>query len=134
MNLGAPTSPTKFRLYEKGKQPEYSHLARVDWVRAEVQVRPQKEAKASYASISPLDAWGASRWSRDLAAQILANHVDPHPAGTTYRQTDLEARLDWVCRQGGPTLLELHALVGSWECVGLSLAERIKELSASTQS
>ena len=128
MNLGAPSSPTKFRLYEKGKQPEYAHLARVDWVRAEVQVRPQKEAKSIYAAITPLDAWGASRWSRDLAAQILADHVDPHPAGTTYRQTDLETRLEWLCRQGGPTLIELHALVGSWECVGLTLSERIKEL------
>jgi hypothetical protein len=129
MNLGAPSSPTKFRLYEKGKQPEYAHLGRVDWVRAEVQVRPQKEAKSSYAAITPLDAWGASRWSRDLAGHILADHVDPHPAGTTYRQTDLETRLDWLCRQGGPTLVELHALVGSWECVGLTLSECIKELA-----
>jgi len=128
MNLGAPTSPTKFRLYEKGKQPEYAHLSRFDWVRAEIQVRPQKEAKASYAAITPLDAWGASRWSRDLAARILSDHVDPHPAGTVYRRTDLESRIDWVCKQAGPTLLELLAEVGTWECVGLTLGERIQEL------
>jgi hypothetical protein len=126
MSLGAKSSPTTFRLYEKGKQPEYAHLGKSDWVRAEVQVRPQKEAKASYAAITPLDAWGASRWSRDLAGEILRDHVDPHPAGTVYRRTDLEARLDWLCRQAGPTLLELHAELGSWECVGLTLGERLK--------
>ncbi len=128
MNLGAPSSPTKFRLYEKGKQPEYVHLNRPDWTRAEAQTRPQKEAKLTYAALSPLDVWGASRWSRDLAAHILADHVDPHPAGTTWRKTDLETRLDWLCRQGGPTLMELHALVGSWECVGLTLAEKMKKV------
>lgn len=128
MTLGAKSSPTTFRLYEKGKQPEYLHLARPDWVRAEVQVRPQKEAKHDYASLPPSEVWGASRWSRDLAAQILKDHVDPHPAGSVYRRTDLEARIDWLCRQGGPTLVELAAQLGSWECVGLTLRDRIAEL------
>lgn len=126
--LGARTSVTRLRLYEKGKQPEYVHLDRPEWVRAEIQVRPAKEAKSGFSVLSPLDAWGASAWSKELAGEILADHVDPHPAGYTWRKTDLERRLDWLCTQGGATLLELHALVGSWECVGLSLAERIKEL------
>ena len=129
MMLGAVSSPTRFRLYEKGKQPEYVHLARGDWVRAEVQVRPQKDAKHGFAELSPIDVWGASRWSRDLAAALLKDHVDPHPAGTVYRRTDLEARLDWICRQAGPTLLELLDACGTWECVGLTLGERVRELS-----
>ena len=130
MYLGATTSTTRLRLYEKGKQPEYAHLGRTEWVRAEVQVRPAKDAKATYAALTPLDCWGASTWSRELAGQILAEHVDPHAAGTVYRRTDLETRLAWVCKQAGPTLLELHAELGSWECVGLTLGERIKELQA----
>lgn len=125
--LGATTSPTRFRLYEKGKQPEYEHLNRPDWARAEVQVRPQKEAKHAFAALSPLDVWGSSGWSRDLAGKILNNHVDPHPAGTVYRKTDLERRLSWLCTQGGPTLMELYSLCGSWECVGLTLGEKLKE-------
>lgn len=126
--LGANSSPTRFRLYEKGKQPEYAHLARADWVRAEVQVRPQKDAKGTFSQLSPVDVWGAARWSRDLAARVLKDHVDPHPAGTVYRKTDLDARVDWVCRQAGRTLLELLEVCGNWECVGLTLGERIKEL------
>ena len=129
MTLGAKSSPTTFRLYEKGKQPEYAHLARSDWVRAEVQVRPQKDAKGSYAALSPMEVWGASRWSRDLAATILRDHVDPHPAGTVWRKSDLERKLDALCRQYGPTLLELVEACGSWECAGLTLGEKLREMS-----
>jgi len=126
--LGTPQSVSMLRLYEKGKQPEYRHLGRDDWVRAEIQVRPAKEAKTEYSSLSAVEVWGASAWSRDLAAQILKEHVDPHPAGTVWKKTSLEARLDWFCRQGGATLLELFAEVGSWECVGLTLREKIIEI------
>jgi hypothetical protein len=129
MTLGAKSSPTTFRLYEKGKQPEYAHLARSDWARAETQVRPQKEAKGAYSALSPLEVWGASRWSRDLAAAMLMAHVDPHPAGTVWRKTDLERKLDALCRQYGPTLLELVEACGSWECAGLTLGEKLKERS-----
>ena len=124
--LGANTSPTRARTYEKGKQPEYAHLGLPNWARSEVQVRPQKEARESYSRLSATEVWGASRWSRDLASAVLLAHVDPHPAGTVYRKTDLEARLEWLCTQAGPTLLELHEALGSWECVGLTLGEQIK--------
>lgn len=125
--VGSPQSVAMVRLYEKGKQPEYRHLERPDWVRAEVQVRPgSKETKLAYAKLSPSDAWGASAWSREYACLVLEDHVDPHPAGTTWRKSDLETRLSWLCRQYGPTLLELLGEVGNWECVGLTLGEAIK--------
>lgn len=131
--LGANTSPTRARLYEKGLQPEYVHLAKTDWVRAEIQVRPEKDAKASFSSLAPVDVWGASRWSRDLAGHILKAHVDPHPAGTVWRKTDLERRIDWICNQGGATLLELHEACGDWECVGKVLGDRIRQLAEKNQ-
>lgn len=123
--LGANTSPTRSRLYEKGLQPEYAHLSKPNWIRLELQVRPQKDARESFAALAPGQVWGASKWSRDLAASVLLDHVDPHPAGTVWRQTDLQARLEWICRQAGRTLLELHAEVGNWECVGLTLGEML---------
>lgn len=125
--LGSRQSVTRLRLYEKGKQPEYVHLARPDWVRAEIQVRPAKDAKTTFSMVSAADVWGASGWTRELAAEILADHVDPHPAGTVWKKTDLDNRLNFLCRQYGPTLVELFAELGSWECVGLTLAEKIKE-------
>lgn len=124
--LGARSSVSRVRLYEKGKQPEYRHLERPDWARIEVQVRPAKEAKTEYSRLQPAEVWGASAWTRELAGKVLQAHVDPHPAGTTYRQSELEARIEWMCRQYGASLVELKELLGSWECVGLTLGETIK--------
>lgn len=127
--IGAQSSPVRARLYEKGLQPEYLHLVKPDWVRLEVQVRPQKlEAKTQYSKLDALEVWGASRWTRELASSILEQHVDPHPAGTVFRQSELETKLHWLCNQYGPALMELHALVGNWECVGLSLGEKLSEM------
>lgn len=126
--LGAAKSPVRCRGYEKGKQREYAHLNKPNWARLEVQVRPAKEAKTEYASLSALEVWGASKWTRDLAAAMLKQHIDPHPAGTVYRKTDLDRRIDWVCMQAGPTILELVEACGSWECAALTLRDRIAEL------
>lgn len=125
--LGSQSSPVRCRLYEKGLQPEYAHLQRPDWARIEVQVRPAKEAKTTFANLSPLEVWGAARWAREIAALVLQEHIDPHPAGTTYRLSTAETKLRWMCKQYGVSLLELRQDLGSWECVGLTIAETIAE-------
>ena len=125
--LGSKSSVARTRLYEKGKQPEYAHLNRPDWTRLEVQVRPAKEAKAEYSTLGPLEVWGASRWTRDLAAAVLQNHVDPHPAGTTYRLSNRDAALGWMCRQYGPHLLSLADDLGGWAELGLTLREMVSD-------
>lgn len=124
--LGSPQSPTRMRLYEKGKQREYEHLGLVNWARIEAQVRPAKEAKTAFAELSPVEVWGASKWTRELAAKVLHQHVDPHPAGTVYRRTSLDRRIEWICKQCGPTILELAAEVGSIDCAMLTIGEKLK--------
>ncbi len=125
--LGARTSPVRLRLYEKGKQPEYRHLKRDEWVRAEIQLRPKLQFRDWFSNASPLDVWGATQWARELAGDILAEHVDPHPAGTVYRVTAREQKLMWMCRQYGAHLLSLKEDLGTWECVGLTLGEMVKK-------
>jgi hypothetical protein len=125
--LGSPQSVAMLRLYEKGRQPEYLHLARPDWVRAEIQVRPAKEAKEHFSTVSAADAWGAAAWSRELAGEILAEHVDPHPAGTTWRLSERDRALAWMCKQYGAHLLSLKEDCGSWETFGLTLGEMLKK-------
>lgn len=125
--LGSQSSPVRMRLYEKGLQPEYLHLERPNWARIEIQVRPAKEAKVTFSLLSPADVWGAARWTRDIAAKVLQQHVDPHPAGTTYRLTDQETALRWMCKQYGHHLTSLAQDLGGWDCLGLTLQEILTE-------
>lgn len=125
--LGSVVSVARLRLYEKGKQPEYQHLGRADWVRAELQVRPVKQAKARFSEMSALDVWGASKWSRELAADILEKHVDRAPAGTVWKLTERDKALAWMCKQYGAHMVGLAADLGSWECLGLTLRDMIDE-------
>ena len=127
LSLGSQSSPVRMRLYEKGLQPEYAHLNRPNWARIEVQVRPAKEAKDTFSSLSPMEVWGASRWTRDIAAKVLHQHIDPHPAGTTYRLTDRETALRWMCKQYGQHLAGLAQDLGGWDCVGLTLSEMLAD-------
>jgi hypothetical protein len=62
-----------------------------------------------------------------LAASVLQEHVDPHPAGTIYRRTTTEAAIAWMCQQYGAHLLDLANDLGGWDCVGLTLGEMIKQ-------
>jgi DNA relaxase NicK len=125
--LGARASVCRVRLYEKGKQPEYRHLERQDWTRIEVQVRPAKEAKSEFSRLSPSEVWGASAWTRELAAKVLQEHIDPHPAGTTYRLTQRDAALEWMCKQYGAHLVDLANDLGGWDCLGLTLRDVIQQ-------
>jgi hypothetical protein len=125
--VGANTSPVRLRLYEKGHQPEYRHLARPDWVRIELQVRPAKDAKDSYSTADSLAVWGASAWTRDLAAKVLQAELAPLPAGTTYKLSEEERAIRFMCKQYGNHMMTMRNRLGSWEAVGLELAEHIRK-------
>lgn len=125
--MGSAQSVSRVRLYEKGKQPEYRHLVRPNWARIEVQVRPAKEAKEAFNSVTPAEVWGASAWTRQLAAQCLQEHIDSHPAGSTYRLAERDRALSWMCKQYGSHLVGLAADLGGWECLGLTLREMIEQ-------
>ena len=90
-------------------------------------MRPAKGGQGGICKPSPLEVWGAARWTRDIAAKVLEQHIDPHPAGTTYRLTDRETALRWMCKQYGQHLTSLAQDLGGWDCVGLTLQEIIAE-------
>lgn len=125
--VGANTSPVRLRLYEKGHQPEYRHLKRPNWVRIELQVRPAKDAKDTYSKADSLAVWGASAWTRELAGMVLAAELTPLPAGTTYKQTQEERALHFMCKQYANVLIGLHNRLGGWDQVGPELAEIIRK-------
>jgi hypothetical protein len=125
--LGADSSPIKARLYEKGKQPEYRHLSRPDLARLELQIRPQKDAKQTYSKLSALQVWGASRWTRELAAYVLQEHLNPYPPGTVRKDSQRDRALRWMTKQYGPHLTSLAVDLGGWDVLGLTLGEMVKE-------
>jgi hypothetical protein len=128
--LGANSSAVRARLYEKGRQPEYRHLERWNLCRLEVQVRPAKEAKAEYSKLDALEVWGASKWTRQLAAVVLHEHLDPHPPGTVRRDTNRDRALKWMSLQYGPHLVSLADDLGGWDMLGLTLGEMVREEKA----
>lgn len=72
---GAVTSRMRARVYEAGKMKDRLHFCTPNWVRAEAQVRPGKSAeKLLAATLSPLELWGFSAWSKRAAEQLT--HVE----------------------------------------------------------
>lgn len=125
--LGAPSSAVRVRIYEKGKEPDYRHLKRPDWVRVECQVRPERDAKDIYARASATDVWGASPFTRELAARILALEVKALPPYAARRLNERDRALAFMCQQYGAHLLSLRDDLGGWKEVGLTLAEMVSE-------
>lgn len=133
--LGAATSPVRARMYEKGKQPEYRHLQRPNWVRDEIQVRPKGDARELFSRsfVTPEQVWGASPFTRAIAAEILLDYVDPHPAGTVYRLSQRDRALVHMCTQYGGHLAGLLAELGSWQAVGLQLGDIVADVRSNAR-
>lgn len=117
------SSTTEARLYEKGKQ-----LGRGDeWVRAEIQVRPQKKIKDLAAHISPLDVWALAKWSHLLAVQLgNADLKRIHPQ--IYQQADHDRAYRFLLKQYGKVLRQMNETHGSWETVGAQIGYDLAQL------
>lgn len=132
--IGSPNSVARSRLYEKGKQPEYRHLNRPDYCRVEIQVRPAKDAKNTYSLASAEEVWGASKWTRALAALMLESKVAPLPAGSVRRETVRDHALRFMCRQYGLHIHSLRTELCSDEELGRVLAKMVQEQSLLAKS
>jgi hypothetical protein len=134
--LGATSSHTRLRLYDKGAElrdkfaadpvrlagvPE--HLARL-----ECQVRPQTSvAKAAAASVDPLSLMGSAAWMRELMRLVANVDLEPFVAGKVWRQSDDARAWAAVLAQYGGLLLRVQKDLGSWECVGLQIGADLAE-------
>lgn len=133
--LGAPSSDNRVRLYDKtaetrAKLPEERHGEIPEhWARLEVQVRPRKEWKVFAAQATPEQAWGFAGWTHELANRALSLQIEriTMQAG---RETDDERAFRFMTIQYGPLLKRMLSDLGSWECVGLTIGEAIREREA----
>lgn len=134
--LGGKASAVTCRAYQKGLQlrkdlhPALRGQVSSDWARLEVQVRPPKQmGKALAASLTPEQAWGFAAWSQALVLEAVSLDI-PRVEGLGWQpQSDDDRAMDWLCRQYGPLLGRVLQDLGSWECVGLQIGDRIAELA-----
>lgn len=102
--VGSQSSEVRARLYEKGKQMQ--DALRPDWVRYEVQVRPQRERKSWTATASEWDILGSAQWSRRFAAETLSVAAEAPPKRQP-RVSDLERSVRAAGVQYGRRHMEL---------------------------
>ena len=134
--LGAPSSHTRMRLYDKADelrakfQNDPRRLAEVpaELTRLEVQVRPQTlVARRAAASIDPLSLMGSTAWTRELIRRVGGVELEPFEAGKAWRQADDERAYAAMLAQYGGLLGRMHADAGSWECIGLQIGADLVE-------
>lgn len=144
--IGSPSSNFRARLYEKG----YEQLARMkwhpvglrfrtpegelvepdNWVRLELQVRPQGEAaKHLAAHATPEEFWGFSHWTHELAAKTMALNLERITL-RQHKHLANDEKLRWMCKMYGNALQNLRDDVGDWKAVGMTIGELLQEVRA----
>lgn len=86
--LGSKTSAVRLVMYEKGY--EVGGSASRDWVRLEVRVRPQKEAKSKVSDWCPDRCFSASPWLVNMLTSVGWKDLKAEAIGTVYKRSDDE--------------------------------------------
>lgn len=123
--VGARSSETRVRLYEKGKQDD---TYEPDTVRIEIQARPKKERRDYCARIAPDAYWGLSRWSGWLADEVASVGAPAAPPRSA-RVSDLEGAMLACINTYGQRILEWLRVEhgGDPEGLGVELVRRCQE-------
>ena len=121
--LGSPTSAVTMRIYEKGKQLGCS----TEWVRAELQVRPKKNAKLIASLLSPEQLWGIAKWSCLMALEMGKTDVQRVDV-SMYQKSDQERAYRFLLKQYGPLLKRLMPHHGSWEALGAQIGYDLEHM------
>jgi DNA relaxase NicK len=114
--LGSQSSAITMRIYEKGKQLDCG----TEWVRAELQVRPQKDVKLIAAALSAEQVWGLSKWSHSMAIK-LGNTDLQRVDAQVYQQADHDRAYRFMLKQYRRVLEQMQASHGSPEAVGAQI-------------
>lgn len=128
--IGSFKSAVLVRIYEKGKEIRSRAIDDAadvsdDWVRFEVQVRPEREARFRAAEGTPLEAFGYSDWSKELLYRVEGLEVE-RVHRTERRESDHERAMYWLMRQYGDHLATEAENVGGWDKLGPALLARFQ--------
>ena len=114
--LGSDTSAVSMRIYEKGMQLKTDS----QWVRAELQIRPQKKQKAIVAMLDPTEVWGMAKWSHQMGVQLGKRDLQRVDA-QVYQPSDHERAYRFMLKQYRRVLESMVASHGSPEAVGAQI-------------
>lgn len=134
--LGAPSSHTRLRVYDKAEQlrgvfaKDPAKLAEIPehLARFECQVRPQtSRARYEASKADPMAVMGSAKWMRVLMGLVAGIELEPWQAGKVWRQSDDDRAYAAVLAQYGGMLKRLRDDLGSWECVGLQIGQDLSD-------
>jgi hypothetical protein len=137
--LGAPSSHTRLRLYDKAEELRQKFAANPvkleevpdELARLECQVRPATpEAKRAAAQADPVSLMGSAAWMRELMRIVADLDIEPFQAGNVWRQADHERAFAALLAQYGGTLQRLKVDLGSWDMVGRQIGHDLAERAA----
>jgi DNA relaxase NicK len=111
------------RLYEAGKHPDRLAFNRPNWVRPELEVRPQyARDKLAASTMQPMDFWGMSAWSQKVGQAITGlaiNRFEPE-----VRKFSQSKTLRYVSLTFRRMFEEMHA---NGEDIGRSILQCIED-------
>lgn len=120
--VGSPKSRGFVRLYEKGKKDDPS---RPDWVRFEVQLKPNEPALRSHlAALAPLDALGMVKWVRAFVGAQFDFASAAAPVRLENVGDDERAEAAMV-NQYGRLMRRRAQREGGWEAYAAVLGRRV---------
>jgi hypothetical protein len=111
--IGSEKSAISGRIYEKAKQLGVG----TEWVRVELQVRPQKRVKDVVAMLSPEQVWGLGKWTKALAVELGQTDLQRIDV-QIYQPSDDDRAYRHMLKQYGNMLSRMLATHGSPEAVG----------------
>lgn len=134
--LGAPSSHTRLRLYDKAAElrDKFKHdpaklcALPSELARLECQVRPQtREAKLAAAVADPVSLMGSALWMRVLMGLVAGLDLAPFQAGRVWRQADDDRAYAALLAQYGGLLARVCGDLGSWDMVGRQIGHDLAE-------
>ncbi len=133
--LGASTSVTRLRLYDKAAElrvklkGEALETIPDELARLECQVRPQgREAKVAASRASPVELMGSAAWMRELMRRVAGLELEPFDARPVWRESDDLRAYSALLAQYGGLLRRQMADLGGWAEVGLQLGDDLARL------
>lgn len=105
--VGARQSAARVRVYQKGyeQRAKGNADAPLDWVRVELQWRPQKEQRMGAMDLSAAEIWGAAtKWTAEVGKRLLC--ADLTHATVPAEMTTFETTYAWALKAASKTLQE----------------------------